>query len=101
MCTGTFGCPQGPTVCVIVDVRPRAIAKCSKGHWVHLLAPPPRSSHITPSTSRDMETVSKMGRTITVGLLMLRVRRRNLPVGSEPPRVSSARDEVTQGVATS
>jgi hypothetical protein len=41
MCTGTFGCPQGPTVCVIVDVRPRAIAKCSKGHCIHLLAPPP------------------------------------------------------------
>jgi hypothetical protein len=39
-----------------------------------------------------------MGHTITVGLPMLRVQRRNPLDSSEPPR---ARDEVTHGVATS
>jgi hypothetical protein len=58
---------------------------------------PARSSHITTSTSRDMETISEMGHMITVGLRMLRVRRQNPPDGSEHPRMIRARDEVTQG----
>jgi hypothetical protein len=53
----------------------------------------------TPSTPRDTTTVSK--HTIVVGLPMLRVQRRNLPVGSEPPRATRARYEATQGVASS
>jgi hypothetical protein len=62
---------------------------------------PPYSSRIMPSTSRDMTTISKMGHTITMGLPMLRVQRRNLPDGSEPPRATRARDKATHGVATS
>jgi hypothetical protein len=37
----------------------------------------------------------------TVGLPMLRVRRRNPPDKLEPPRATRVRDEVTQGVANS
>jgi hypothetical protein len=59
--------------------------------------PPSHSSRTTPSTPRDMANVSKMGHTITVDLPMLRVQRRNLPNGSEPPRETRARDEATQG----
>jgi hypothetical protein len=61
----------------------------------------PNSLHDAPSTSLDMETVSKMGPTIAKGLQMLRVLMRNLPVDSEPPRATRARDEATQGVASS
>jgi hypothetical protein len=77
----------------------RALVKRSKGCCIHLHAP--YSSCIMPSTSKDMATKSKMGHTITVGLSMLRVQRRNPPDGSEPPRTTRVRDEVTQGVATS
>jgi hypothetical protein len=54
-----------------------------------------------PSTLRYMAIVSKMGYTITVGLQMLRVRRQNPPDGSESPRGTRVRDEVTQVVDTS
>jgi hypothetical protein len=50
---------------------------------------------------RDMTTVSKMGHTIIVGLPTLKVRRQNPPNGSEPPKANKARNEVTQGMATS
>jgi hypothetical protein len=100
VCASTFECPQGPAVWVTMEARPRALAKCSKGCSMCLHVPTPCSSHITPSTSRDMETVSKMGHTITVGLPMLKVRRQNPPHGSEPPRSTRAKDEATQGVAT-
>jgi hypothetical protein len=36
---------------------------------------PPDTSHIMPSTERDMETISKMGPMIVMGLLKLRVLR--------------------------
>jgi hypothetical protein len=54
-----------------------------------------------PSTPRDMAIVSKMGHMITVGLPMLRVQRRNPLDGSELPKATRARDEATQGVASS
>jgi hypothetical protein len=56
---------------------------------------------IMPSTPRDMAIISKMGHMITVGLPMLRVRRRNPLDGSELPKATRARDEATQGVAGS
>jgi hypothetical protein len=62
---------------------------------------PPCTPHITPSTLRDMATISKMGHTIIMGLPTLRVRRQNPPDGSRLPRASIARDEATQGVSTS
>jgi hypothetical protein len=89
---------------VRVSSRPRgvsnhggeALAKCSKGRCICLHAP--YSSRITPSTSRDTTTVSKMGHTVTVCLPMLRVRRQNPPDKLEPPRVTRVRDEATQRV---
>jgi hypothetical protein len=42
-----------------------------------------------------------MGHTVIVALPMLRVRSRNPPDGSEPPRATRARDEVTQSVTLS
>jgi hypothetical protein len=59
------------------------------------------SSHTLPSTTRDMTTVSKTGSMITVGLLKLRVLRKNPPVGSAPPRADRARDNATQRVGNS
>jgi hypothetical protein len=56
---------------------------------------------MTPSTTRDTTTISKMGLTIVVGLLKLKVRRQNHPVGSAPPRANRARDKATQTVASS
>jgi hypothetical protein len=48
-----------------------------------------------------MTTISKMGHMIIVGLLMLRVLRQNPSDGSVQPRANIARDEETQGVASS
>jgi hypothetical protein len=42
-----------------------------------------------------------MGHMIVMALPMLRVRRRNLSVGLEPPRATRARDKETQVVAGS
>jgi hypothetical protein len=36
-----------------------------------------------------------MGHTIVVGLPMIRIQRPNPPIGSEPPRATRERDEVT------
>jgi hypothetical protein len=60
----------------------------------------PDSSHIMPSLTRYMETVSKMGPMIAMDLLELRVPRQNPPVGSEPSRANRVRYKVTQGVAS-
>jgi hypothetical protein len=49
----------------------------------------------------DMETISKIGPTIDVGLLELKVPRQNLPVGSAPPGANRMRDKVTQMMASS
>jgi hypothetical protein len=62
---------------------------------------PAYSSHTTPSTSRDMTTVSKMGHMIVVGLPKLKVLRQNPPDGSVSPKVNRVRDKVTQRVASS
>jgi hypothetical protein len=55
----------------------------------------PYSSHIMHYTTLDMATISKMGPTIAVGLLKLRVRRQNPPVGSAQPRVDRMKDKAT------
>jgi hypothetical protein len=60
----------------------------------------PDSSHIMPSLTRYMETVSKMGPMIAMDLLELRVPRQNPPVGSTPPRAHRMRDKATQRVAS-
>jgi hypothetical protein len=82
-----------------MEVRPRALAKCSKRHCIRFHSP--FSSHIKPSTMRDTEIVSKMGHTVIVGLPTLRVQRQNLLDGLEPPRATRVRDKGTQVVATS
>jgi hypothetical protein len=61
-----------------------------------LFACPSYSSHTMPSIVRDTTTVSKMGHTIVVGLLKLRVLRQNPPVRSIPPRANRVRDKATQ-----
>jgi hypothetical protein len=61
----------------------------------------PVSSHVMPVTSRDAATISKMGPTIIVGLLKLRVLRQNLSARLAPPRANRARSKVTQRVANS
>jgi hypothetical protein len=55
-------------------VRPRAFAKCSKGHCIHLHTPP--TPHLSCLLQHGMrQTVSKIGLTIVVGLLKFRVQR--------------------------
>jgi hypothetical protein len=68
---------------------------------LYMFTRPSYSSHTTPSTPRNTTTVSKMGHTIVVGLLMLRVRRRNPPVKSELLIAIRVRGEATHGVASS
>jgi hypothetical protein len=80
--------------------RPETLAKHSKGCCIHLHTPS-YSSHIMPSTLRFMTIVPKMGHMITVGLPMLRVKSQNPPDGLELPGAARARDEVTQGAASS
>jgi hypothetical protein len=62
---------------------------------------PSYSSHTTSSIVRDRSTVSKMGPTIAMGLLKLRVLRKTPLVGTAPPRVNRARDKATQMVTSS
>jgi hypothetical protein len=61
----------------------------------------PDSSHITPTTSWDTTTVSKMGLMIVVGLLKRWVLRQNPSAGSVQPTTNRVRDKVTQRVASS
>jgi hypothetical protein len=61
----------------------------------------PNSSHDVPATAWDEAIISKMGPTIAVGLLQLRVLRQNLPARLVPPRANRARDKATQWVASS
>jgi hypothetical protein len=61
----------------------------------------PSSSHIVPSLAWDTAIVPKLGPTIAVGLLELRVPRQNPLVGLAPPRANRARDKETQRVAGS
>jgi hypothetical protein len=80
-------------------MRPSTLAKYSKGRCICLHAPP--APHIPRPPHKGIRLLyPKRGHTIVVGLLMLRVRRRNPLVGSEPPRAIRARDEATQGVAS-
>jgi hypothetical protein len=60
----------------------------------------PDSSHIVPSTAWGMTTISKMGPTIVVDLLKLRVLRGNPIVGLAPPRANRARDKSTKRMAS-
>jgi hypothetical protein len=90
---------SGPRGVKTVAARPRTIVECNK-RALYTFTCPSGSSHTTPSTPRVMAFVSKMGYTIVVGLPMLRVQRQNPPVGSEPPRVTRVRDEVTQRMAS-
>jgi hypothetical protein len=57
--------------------------------------------HDVPTESWDTVNVSKMGPTIVVGPIQLKVRRQNSLVESEPPQANRARDEATQRVASS
>jgi hypothetical protein len=82
-----------------VAVRPQTLTKCSK-RVMYTFTRPSCSSHITPSTPRDTTTISKMGHMIVVVLPILRVRRQNSLVGSEPLRATRARDEARQRVAS-
>jgi hypothetical protein len=65
------------TTCTWADAGVREDVRMFSGpHGVKTVALRPRtsySSHTTPSTLRDMGTISKMGHMIAVGLPMLRV----------------------------
>jgi hypothetical protein len=61
---------------------------------------PPYSSHITPSTAQHVANASKMGLTIAMCLLKLRVRRQNLLDGPASPRANRAKDKATKRVAS-
>jgi hypothetical protein len=56
---------------------------------------PSYSSYIMPFTAWDTAAVSKMGPTIVVDLLKLRVQRQNPPVRPVPPRANRVRDKAT------
>jgi hypothetical protein len=86
---------SGPRSVKTVAARPRTIAECNK-RALYTFRCPSGSSHTTPSTPKVMAFVSKMGHTIVMGLPMLRIQRQNPSVGSEPPRATRVRDEVTQ-----
>jgi hypothetical protein len=91
---------SGPHGVKTVAVRPWTLVECSK-RALYMFTCQSCSSHTTPSTSKDTATISKMGHMIVVGLPMLRVRRRNLQVGSEPPRETRVRDKATQRLTSS
>jgi hypothetical protein len=81
-------------------VRRWTLAECSK-RMLYTFTCPSCSSHTMLSTPRDTTTVYQMGHTIAVGQPMLRVQRRKLPDGSEPPRATRVRNDETQRVASS
>jgi hypothetical protein len=62
--------------------------------------------HPTPCTTHPLhrriwQLYPKQAPQLLRGLPKLRVRRRNPPVGSEPPKATRVRDKVTQSVASS
>jgi hypothetical protein len=64
-------------------------------------AHPSRGHYTSQKGSLPSATVSKTGLTIAVGLLELRVRRKNPPVNSASPKANRARDKVTHRMASS
>jgi hypothetical protein len=57
------------------------------------------SSRDAPYISRDMATISKMGPTFAMGSTKAQGSKTKFINGSEPPRATRARDEVTQRMA--
>jgi hypothetical protein len=92
-------CPHGPAVSQSRRRGNGPLQNVVKG--VYTFTCIPYSSHITPSIAQDMTIVSKIGPMIVVGLLKLRVRRKNPLVELAPPRANRERDKMIQRVASS